>query len=39
MKKKHALVIGATGASGPEIVSFLLKDPNYNSVTIFVEGK
>ena len=39
MKKKHALVIGATGASGQEIVSFLLKDPNYNSVTIFVRRK
>ena len=39
MKKKHALVIGATGASGQEIVNFLLKDPNYDSVTIFVRRK
>ena len=39
MKKKHALVIGATGASGQEIVNFLLKDPNYDSVNIFVRRK
>lgn len=39
MKKKHALVIGATGASGQEIVNFLLKDPNYDTVNIFVRRK
>ena len=39
MKKKHALVIGATGASGQEIVNFLLKDPNYDIVNIFVRRK
>ena len=39
MKKKHALVIGATGASGQEIVKFLLKDPNYDTVNIFVRRK
>jgi len=39
MKKKHALVIGATGASGQEIVKFLLKDPIYDTVKIFVRRK
>ena len=39
MKKKHAIVIGATGASGQEIVNFLLKDPNYDTVNIFVRRK
>ena len=39
MKKKHALVIGATGASGQEIVKFLLKDPNYDTVNIFIRRK
>ena len=39
MNKKHALVIGATGASGQEIVNFLLKDPNYDIVNIFVRRK
>jgi len=39
MKKKHALVIGATGASGQEIVKFLLKDPIYDTVNIFVRRK
>ena len=39
MNKKHALVIGATGASGQQIVKFLLEDPNYDSVNIFVRRK
>ena len=26
MKKKHALVLGATGATGQELVKFLLQD-------------
>ena len=39
MNKKHALVIGATGASGQEIVNLLLKDPNYDIVNIFVRRK
>jgi len=39
MKNKHALVIGATGASGQEIVNFLLKDSNYETVNIFVRRK
>jgi uncharacterized protein YbjT (DUF2867 family) len=36
MKKLDALVIGATGATGQEIVSQLLEDDNFNSVSIFV---
>ena len=36
MKNKHALVLGATGATGQEIVKLLLDDTNYNKVTIFV---
>ena len=36
MKNKHALVLGATGATGQEIVKLLLDDSNYYKVTIFV---
>ena len=36
MKKLHALVIGATGATGLEIVKRLLKDDIFYKVTIFV---
>ena len=36
MKKLDALVIGATGATGQEIVSQLLGDDSFNSVSIFV---
>ena len=36
MKKLDALVIGATGATGQEIVSQLLRDDSFNSVSIFV---
>ena len=36
MKKLGALVIGATGATGQEIVSQLLRDDSFNSVSIFV---
>lgn len=36
MKKLGALVIGATGATGQEIVSQLLGDDNFDSVSIFV---
>ena len=39
MKNTHALVLGATGATGREIVSLLLKDPAYNKVSIFVRNK
>jgi hypothetical protein len=36
MKKLDALVIGATGATGQEIVSQLLEDDSFSSVSIFV---
>ena len=36
MKKLHALIIGATGATGRELVKRLLKDDNFSQVTIFV---
>tara|TARA_B100000035_G_scaffold224201_1_gene192693 strand:- start:2836 stop:3486 length:651 start_codon:yes stop_codon:yes gene_type:complete len=36
MKKIHALVIGATGATGRELVKLLLQDKDFNQVTIFV---
>ena len=36
MKKLDSLVIGATGATGQEIVSQLLEDNSFNSISIFV---
>jgi hypothetical protein len=36
MKKLDALVIGATGATGQKIVSQLLENDSFNSVSIFV---
>ena len=36
MKKLHALVLGATGATGRELVELLLDDSNYEKVSIFV---
>lgn len=36
MEKLNALVIGATGATGQEIVSQLLEDDDFDSVSIFV---
>ena len=36
MKNLHALVIGATGATGRELVQLLLKDDEFSQVTIFV---
>ena len=36
MKKKHALVLGATGATGQEIVKLLLKDSTFDKVSVFV---
>lgn len=39
MNRKHALVLGATGATGQELVKFLLKDPIFEKVSIFVRRK
>ena len=36
MKKLHALVLGATGATGQEMVKLLLEDCNFSKVSIFV---
>ncbi len=36
MKKLHALVLGATGATGQEMVKLLLADSNFSKVSIFV---
>ena len=36
MEKSHALVIGATGATGRELVQLLLKDDDISQVSIFV---
>lgn len=36
MKKSHALVIGATGATGRELVNKLLIDDDFQQVSIFV---
>ena len=36
MEKLHALVLGATGATGKEIVKLLLKDSNFSKVSVFV---
>ena len=38
MKKSHALVIGATGATGRELVNKLLIDDNFQQVSIFVRN-
>ena len=39
MKKLHALVLGATGATGKEMVKLLLEDSNFSKVSIFVRRK
>ena len=36
MKKLHALVLGASGATGRELLKLLLDDSNLNQVSIFV---
>ena len=38
MKKLNALVIGATGATGRELVKLLLNDNEVEKVTIFVRN-
>ena len=39
MKRKHALVLGSTGATGQELVKILLKDPIFEKVSIFARRK
>ena len=39
MKKQHALVLGATGATGRELVKQLLEHPSFASVSIFVRRR
>ncbi len=39
MKKLHALVLGATGATGRELVKLLLENANFRQVSIFVRRK
>ena len=34
--KLNAIIIGATGAVGRELVDYLLSNPNYNKISIFV---
>jgi uncharacterized protein YbjT (DUF2867 family) len=36
MKKLHALVLGATGATGKELVKLLLEDSNFSQVSLFI---
>ena len=39
MKRLKAIVLGATGATGQELVKLLLNDPNFSKVSIFVRKK
>lgn len=39
MKNLHAVVLGATGATGQELVRLLLENSNFGSVSIFVRRK
>ena len=39
MKKIDAIIIGATGATGQELVKLLLNDTNYRNITVFVRKK
>ena len=36
MKNRHALLLGATGATGQKLLKLLLEDSNFDKVTIFV---
>jgi aspartate-semialdehyde dehydrogenase len=36
MKKLHALILGATGATGKELVKLLLEDSNFSQVSVFI---
>ena len=39
MERLKAILLGATGATGQELVKLLLNDPNFSKVTIFVRKK
>ena len=39
MKKQKAIVLGATGATGQELVHCLLEDSDFSEVIIFVRKK
>ncbi len=39
MTKLHALVLGATGATGQEMVKLLIEDTNFSHVSLFVRRK
>tara|TARA_B100001559_G_C16179101_1_gene474529 strand:+ start:379 stop:612 length:234 start_codon:yes stop_codon:yes gene_type:complete len=37
-KKLHAMVLGATGATGQELVKRLLNDSYFDKVSVFIRG-
>ena len=39
MKKRSAIVLGATGSCGKELVYSLIKNPNFDRVTIFTRNE
>ena len=39
MKNFHALILGATGSTGQELLDLILKDSSYDKVSIFVRRK
>ena len=39
MKKIDAIIVGATGATGQELLKQLLNDPNFRNVTVFIRKK
>tara|TARA_B110000444_G_scaffold241366_1_gene257687 strand:- start:266 stop:919 length:654 start_codon:yes stop_codon:yes gene_type:complete len=39
MKKIDAIIVGATGATGQELVKLLLNDSNYRNISVFVRKK
>ncbi len=39
MKQINAIIVGATGATGQELVKQLLNDPNFKNVTVFIRKK
>ena len=39
MKTLHALILGATGSTGQELLKLLLEDSSFSKVSIFVRKK